>query len=99
MNMGKKEEEIITFLNEKVFDPILTSSDASNKLKQGVRFTITRLKQRDAKGMMQYYWSAIIGTEHSKSFAALMKEEGFGRFEEVLEEFRDRFTDKWLLNR
>lgn len=55
-----------------------------------------RLCEKDAAGMMNYYWSAIIGTEHSKSFSALMKKEGFGRFEEYLEEFRDRFTDEWL---
>ena len=91
-----KEEEIMNFLEAKVFSPILVSSDASDKLKQGVRYTIMRLNKRDAKGMMQYYWSAIIGTENSRSFATLMKKEGFGRFEEVLEEFRDKFTDKWL---
>lgn len=91
-----KEEEIMNFLDTKVFSPILASSKASDNLKRGVRYTIMCLKERDAKGMMQYYWSAIIGTENSRSFATLMKKEGFGRFEEVLEEFRDKFTDKWL---
>lgn len=91
-----KEEEIMNFLDAKVFSPILTSPNASDKLKQGIRYTIMRLKERDAKGMMQYYWSAIIGTENSRSFATLMKKEGFGRFEEILEEFRGKFTDKWL---
>jgi hypothetical protein len=46
--------------------------------------------------MVQYYWSAIFGTERSKGFAALMKKEGFGRFEEALEEFRDRFDQRFL---
>jgi hypothetical protein len=58
--------------------------------------SIMRMEQRDAVGMVQYYWSAIIGTEHSISFAALMREEGFDRFEEALEEFRVRFDDKFL---
>src|ERR1035441_10050019 len=95
---GVKEREVMDFLHSRVFDPILQSPGASEKLKTGVRYTIMRLEERDAKGMVQYYWSAIIGTERSKGFAALVKKEGFGRFEEALEEFRDRF-DQTLLTR
>lgn len=84
------------FLHERIFDPILQSSAASEKLKQGVRYTIMRMEQHDAAGMMQYYWSAIIGTEKSIGFAALMRREGFERFEEALEEFRVRFDDQFL---
>jgi hypothetical protein len=84
------------FLHERVFDPILQSPVASEKLKQGARLTIMRMEQRDAAGMIQYYWSAIIGTERSIGFAALMRGEGFERFEEALEEFRVRFDDNFL---
>ncbi len=94
--LGRKEAEIMNFLHSRVFDPILQSPLASEKLKQGVRYTIMRMEQRDAEGMVQYYWSAIIGTEHSVSFAALMCQEGFARFEEALEEFRVRFDDNFL---
>ena len=87
-----KEEEIMTFLTERVFSPILDSPNASEKLKSGCRLTMTRMNQRDAAGMIQYYWSAIIGTERSIGFAAQMKREGFDRFEEVLEAFRIRFS-------
>ncbi len=91
-----KEDEILEFLHQRVFDPILTSATASEKLKQGIRLTVTRMKQRDALGMLQYYWSAIIGTERSPGFAAQMRAEGFTRFEECIDEFRARFTDEWL---
>jgi len=60
------------FLHQRIFDPILQSPAASEKLKQGVRLTIMRMEQRDAVGMIQYYWSAIIGTEKSIGFAVLM---------------------------
>jgi hypothetical protein len=96
VQLGRKETEIMGFLHEHVFDPILSSPQASEKLKQGVRGTIMRMEQRDAEGMVQYYWSAIIGTERSIGFAALMRQEGFGRFEEALEEFRLRFDDDFL---
>jgi hypothetical protein len=93
---GRKEQAIMDFLHQHVFDPILQSPMASEKLKQGARLTIMRMEQRDAAGMIQYYWSAIIGTERSIGFAALMRQEGFERFEEALEEFRVRFDDNFL---
>jgi len=94
--LGAKERQIMDFLHSHIFDQILESADASEKLKQGVRLTITRLQERDAKGMIQYYWSAIVGTERSVGFAALMRQEGFSRFEEAIDEFRIHFNDRWL---
>lgn len=94
--MSTREEQIMRFLHEKVFDEILTSPRSSEELKRGVRYTIMRLEERDAVGMVSYYWSAVIGTDRSKGFAARMRKEGFKRFEEAIEEFRDRFDPrKW----
>lgn len=92
--LGQKEQEIMDFLHETVFDPILASSKASKKLKRGVRLTITRLEQLDANGMVNYYWSAIKGTQRSKGFAALMRKEGFEQFEEAIDDFRERFDPR-----
>jgi predicted glycosyl hydrolase (DUF1957 family) len=91
-----KEDEVMEFLHQNVFDPILNSQDASDSLKKGVRYTIMRMQERDAAGMVSYYWSAIVGTEKSTEFARMMRSEGFTRFEEVIDEFRDRFNDSWL---
>jgi hypothetical protein len=89
--LGQKEKEIMDFLHSRVFGPVLASANASSRLKQGCRLTINRMEQRDAAGMVQYFWSAIIGTERSIGFAAQLRKEGFNRFEEALEEFRIRF--------
>ena len=91
-----KEEEVMNFLQDRVFDPILDSAEASKGLKSGVRLTMTRMQRRDTAGMVAYYWSAIIGTDRSTKPARQMRAEGFTRFEEVLDEFRDRFTSRWL---
>ena len=86
----------MNFLTRNVFEPILSSATASKELKSGINLTIMRMKQRNAQGMIQYFWSAVIGTERSVGFARRMKDEGFVRFEDVLTEFRDKFNDKWL---
>ena len=88
--------EVLGFLHQQVFDPILNSNHASETLKRGVPYTIMRMNERDPPGIVQYYWSAIIGTERSTEFARRMRSEGFVRFEEVIDEFRDRFGDDWL---
>lgn len=51
---------------------------------------------RKMSPLVEFTTRAIIGTERSKGFAALMRQEGFQRFEEALEEFRDRSDDKFL---
>lgn len=91
-----KEKEIMNFLYTNVFNPILNSPSASPSLKIGVRNTIKKMWRINAQGMMQYYWSSILGTGKSTAFARQMKKEGFTRFEEVLDEFREKFNDKWL---
>lgn len=94
--LGRKEKEVMDFLHERVFDPVLNSASASADLKAGIRLTIMRMQERDATGMISYFWSAIRGTDRSIGFAARMKKEGFDRFEEALEEFRDRFDNAWI---
>jgi len=94
--MESKETQILNYLMINVFNPILDSENATSALKHGVRLTISRLKLRNAAGMISYYWSAIIGTEKSTRFSKQMKKEGFVRFEELIEEFREKFDDKWL---
>lgn len=91
-----KKAELMQFLHEHVFDPVLNSPQASEQLKQGVRGTIMRMSNHDPAGMIQYFWSAITGTDRSTRFARQMRAEGFTRFEEVLEQFRERFNDAWL---
>lgn len=79
------------FLHLHVFNPILDSPNASKALKTGVRLTITRMRQRNASGMVNYYWAAVKGTDRSVGFAARMRREGFTRFEETIDDFRERF--------
>jgi hypothetical protein len=54
------------------------------------------MTERDAVGMVDYFWAALKGTERSIGFAARMRNEGFERFEEALEDFRIRFDDRFL---
>jgi hypothetical protein len=66
-----KQQEIMTFLHRRIFDPILQSPEASESANRAsASRSIMRKEQRDAAGMIHYYWSAIIGTGRSTGFAA-----------------------------
>lgn len=91
-----KDKEIMDFLHEKVFDPILKDDSCDKDIKKGVKCTIMRMNKLDASGKIKYFWSAIVGTEKSIPFAEKIKKSGLTRFEDVLEEFRVKFDDKWL---
>lgn len=90
-----KEQELMKFLHEKVFDPILNSKDAPVNIKSGVNLTIGRMNKLSAEKMVHYFWSAL-ATDNAITFSKKMKEEGLSRFEDVFEEFRDKFNDEWL---
>ena len=93
---NNEKTDDLQLLGGTCFQPVLDSKTASKNLKSGVNLTKYRMSQRDAAGMIHYFWSAVVGTERSVGFSKLMKDEGFERFEEVIDEFRDRFNDHWL---
>lgn len=90
-----KEQELMKYLHDKVFDPILSSKTCSSKIKSGVNLTVGRMSKLSAEKMVQYFWSAL-AAENAITFSKHMKEEGLTRFEDVMEEFRDKFNDNWL---
>lgn len=90
-----KEQELMEYLHEKVFDPILNSPTASSQIKSGVNLTIGRMNRLSAEKMVQYFWSAL-ATDNAIRFSKKMKNEGLKRFEDIMEEFRDKFNDEWL---
>ena len=90
-----KEQELMSYLHTKVFDPILNSKTCSSGIKSGVHLTIGRMNKLNAEKMVQYFWSAL-ATDNAIKFSKQMKAEGLTRFEDIMEEFRDKFNESWL---
>lgn len=96
-DFGKKKKAIFGFLNERIFQHVLDPhSKASVQVKEGIKRTIRHLRQRNAEGMRHYFWDSIVGNERSTPFSLMMKDEGFTRFEDLIDEFRTRFSTEWL---
>ncbi len=92
-----KEDELMDFLHKRVFDPILESKNASPNVKSGVNLTIARMNQLSADKMVQYFWSSITG-ENGIMFSEKIKADGLPRFEDIIDEFKERFDDDWIMN-
>ncbi len=90
-----KEGQLMNFLHEKVFDPILDSKTVPPNIKKGTNLTIVRMRRLSDEKMVQYFWSAL-ATENAINFSKHLKSEGLTRFEDVMEEFREIFNDNWL---
>lgn len=98
MSDEMKKKELMDYLNANVFEPAIAYGKANGipQLSQGARYTRMRMSQLDANGVRSYFWSAITGTERSINFSKLMKANHVIRFEDVMEEFREKFNDEWL---
>jgi hypothetical protein len=91
-----KKDELMGFLHERVFDPILNSRTASNLLKQGIRLAVMKMSKMEPAEILQFYTVSMVGTDKPTKFALQMKSEGFTQFEEASGEIQARFNQKWL---
>jgi len=89
-----KEQEILDFLEEKMFTPILNSASTSERFKTATRGLRLRMKQRNAQGMIQYFWSTVAdaNAKHA-NYGRMLQNEGFPEFEAVVDEFRIHFKE------
>jgi hypothetical protein len=89
-----KEQEILDFLEVNLFNPILQSPSTPERFKSATRGLRLRMKQRDAQGMIQYFWNTVVDTKTKHAnYGRLLQNEGFPGFDEVVNNFRVRFKE------
>jgi len=89
-----KEQEILSFLEEKMFTPICNSPASSERFKTATRGLRVRMKQRDAQGMIQYFWNTVVDAKAKHAnYGRILQNENFPQFEDVVNEFRLRFKE------
>ena len=91
-------QEMDNYFHAKLFEPTIKYATDNNikEIAQGARYTRMRMSQLDSKKKLQYFWSAIQGTEKSIKFSKLLKDNGVLRFEDILEEVREKFNDEYF---
>ena len=98
MTEPQRCQEMDNYFNKKIFAPAIKYAEDNNikEIAQGARYTRMRMEQLNSKKKIQYIWSAIQGTEKSIEFSKLLKNNGVLRFEDILEEVREKFNDEYF---
>ncbi|WP_304393404.1 hypothetical protein [uncultured Clostridium sp.] len=98
MTEQERKEEVFNYFNETIFEPAIQYGKEHNipKMSQGARYTRMRFQLLSPDKMIHYFWSAIIGTEKSIPFSKLLKDNNVLRFEDIIDEVRDRFGNEYL---
>ena len=98
MTEPQRCQEMDNYFNARLFEPTIKYATDNNikEIAQGARYTRMRMSQLDSKKKLQYFWSAIQGTEKSIKFSKLLKDPGVLRLEDILEEVREKFNDEYF---
>lgn len=91
-----KEQELLTFLYDNFFSPVLSSRKTTQELKKHIRDIMMAFKDRSADGMINYFWSTIAGEETRTLLEKRLEDEGFLEFEQVVDKFKMEFNEEWL---
>lgn len=92
-----KEEQILSYLYDKIFLDVINSKTASQKAKNIINKTIMCLKQLPAKSMIQYVWNATYEEDNNGERADnILKNEGFITFQDIIYDFNKKFDDDFL---
>jgi len=98
MTEVQKQKAIMDYFDKTIFEPAVIYGKINNLMDivRGVNLTRARMRRLSSEKMIQYFWSAIIGTDKSIRFSKMMKEHNILRFEDIIEEVREKFNNEWL---
>lgn len=89
-----KEEEILDFLEARMFTPILNSPTTSDRFKKATRGLRLRIKQRNAQEMIQYFWNTVADAhEKHANYGRMLQNERISNLEEIINDFRVKFKE------
>lgn len=93
-----KKQQLINFLQDQLFNPVLHSPYASSQLKADFRSTLRLLEQFSAEGILCYIWNTLASAELEPVLAHRLEDEGFNNYHAILNTFKQRFTYDWLIS-
>ena len=98
MSEQERKEEMLEYFNETIFEPAIQYGKEHNipKMSQGARYTRMRFQLLTSDKILHYFWSAIVGTDKSIPFSKLLKDNNVLRFEDLIDDVRDRFGNGYF---
>jgi hypothetical protein len=90
-----KEEELIAFLHENLYDPILAMKDLSPDDRNEINRIIDEMNYLEARRMIQYFYNTLI-TYNEILYPRRNKKESVPDLNKIFEEIRTKYNGEWL---
>ena len=91
-----KKDELLHFLENRLFEPILSSPIASDELKYDFSSMKSTINQFSTEGILRYFWTTMTNDEVQMVFTDRLEDEAFIDFTAFLNDFKSYFTYDWL---
>lgn len=96
--MMNKKQLLMDYLDSNLFIPIMYSPHASHQLKHDFQHTRDLLYAFSAEGIINYVWNMLGNKEVEMILSNRLIDEGFNNYEQILSEFKHKFTYDWLMS-
>jgi len=90
-------EQILDYAKAKVLCPIIYSASSTDDLKASMKRTIERMERMDALECIRFIRGLVVSEEsRPNDVSERIKKAGFMRFEDCIDEFRQKYSLNWL---
>lgn len=93
-----KKQQLLSYLNQNIFEPIISAPYASSQLKDDCLFMRKMLKDFSAKGILYFVWTTLIDKENEIILNNRLIDEGFDFYNSVMDNFKKKFSYEWLIS-
>ena len=93
-----KKQELLEFLQQELFNPIIDSPYVSLELKYDFITILDTLRNFSAEGILLYFWNMMANEEVQMIFSNRLMDEGFYNYPDLVTTFKNHFTYEWLLS-
>lgn len=91
-----KKQQMLDFLQEYLFAPVIHSPYTSSQLKSDFDHTWETLQSFSEKGILAYVWNILACIEIETVISNRLMDEGFNNFNQIIDTFKHEFTYEWL---
>nr|WP_302598899.1 hypothetical protein [uncultured Cellulosilyticum sp.] len=93
-----KKQQLLNYLDENLFNPIISAPYASSQLKEDFSHTREVLKDFSAEGILYYIWNSFANKDTEAVISHRLMDEGFSSYNQVLDTFKQEFSYEWLIS-
>lgn len=93
-----KKQQLLNYLDQNLFNPIISAPYASSQLKEDFLHMREMLKDFSAEGILYFVWTTFVNKESEVIMSNRLMDEGFNLYNQVVDTFKHEFSYEWLIS-